>query len=43
MKNNEVVRLKKHLLENGRDKSYNELAQQFGITDKGGESGEDLK
>ena len=36
MKNNAAARLKKHLLENGRDKSYNELAQQFGITDKGG-------
>ena len=32
----DVKNLKKHLLENGRDKSYNELAQQYGITDKNG-------
>jgi len=36
MKENAVEGLKKHLLANGRDKSYNELAQQFGVTDKGG-------
>ena len=32
----DVKSLKKHLLEIGRDKNYNELAQQYGITDKQG-------
>lgn len=39
-----IKKLKKHLLENGRDKSYNELAEQYQIKDKAGHiSGERVR
>ena len=44
MKNVEIQALKEYLLKNGRDISYNELADKFNIKDKSGNlSGEKVR